>query len=239
RYVVFENDKKQRTYWIQPTGDPTLLHPDFPKQPVIDFFKKDTGATYLLTGAKQWEDSPWGSGWSWGDYAAYYMAERSAFPVYGNVVHVFGSNSGVHIAPAKFPWKYQGQDGDSVFNYSRNNYSFGRDMKQNLFTWRKSSSTIRKEEIPFITSMDLAVTLLKDTVKGLKLSLFDNTTLQNPRSVYSQPSDSMFKILMYRSDNFFAEQSLQMVSFKLLGVMNDSKVIDTILKTDFKDLPQK
>jgi len=44
---------------------------------------------------------------------------------------------------------------------------------------------------------------------------------------------------MHRSDNFFAEQSLLMVSNELLGVMNDSKIIDTLLKTDFKDLPQK
>jgi D-alanyl-D-alanine carboxypeptidase/D-alanyl-D-alanine-endopeptidase (penicillin-binding protein 4) len=45
--------------------------------------------------------------------------------------------------------------------------------------------------------------------------------------------------MMHRSDNFFAEQSLLMVSNELLGVMNDAKIIDTILKTDFKDLPQK
>ena len=47
------------------------------------------------------------------------------------------------------------------------------------------------------------------------------------------------KTMMHRSDNFFAEQSLLMVSNKLLDVMNDEKIIDTLLKTDFKDLPQK
>jgi D-alanyl-D-alanine carboxypeptidase/D-alanyl-D-alanine-endopeptidase (penicillin-binding protein 4) len=45
--------------------------------------------------------------------------------------------------------------------------------------------------------------------------------------------------MMHRSDNFFAEQSLLMVSNELLGIMNDEKIIDTLLKTDFKDLPQK
>ena len=44
---------------------------------------------------------------------------------------------------------------------------------------------------------------------------------------------------MHRSDNFFAEQTLLMVSNERLGVMNDEKIIDTLLKTDFKDLPQK
>jgi D-alanyl-D-alanine carboxypeptidase/D-alanyl-D-alanine-endopeptidase (penicillin-binding protein 4) len=45
--------------------------------------------------------------------------------------------------------------------------------------------------------------------------------------------------MMHRSDNFFAEQTLLMVSNERLGYMNDEKIIDTLLKTDFKDLPQK
>ncbi|HEY0041281.1 MAG TPA: D-alanyl-D-alanine carboxypeptidase, partial [Flavisolibacter sp.] len=57
--------------------------------------------------------------------------------------------------------------------------------------------------------------------------------------LYSQPTDSLLKPMMHRSDNFFAEQSLLMVSNERLGFMSDEKIIDTILKTDFKDLPQK
>jgi D-alanyl-D-alanine carboxypeptidase/D-alanyl-D-alanine-endopeptidase (penicillin-binding protein 4) len=57
--------------------------------------------------------------------------------------------------------------------------------------------------------------------------------------IHSQPTDSLLKPMMHRSDNFFAEQSLLMVSNELLGLMNDEKIIDTLLKTDFKDLPQK
>ena len=57
--------------------------------------------------------------------------------------------------------------------------------------------------------------------------------------IHSQPTDSLLKPMMHRSDNFFAEQSLLMVSNELLGVMNDARIIDTLLKTDFKDLPQK
>jgi len=44
---------------------------------------------------------------------------------------------------------------------------------------------------------------------------------------------------MHRSDNFFAEQSLLMISNECLGVMNDAKIIDLLLKTDYKNLPQK
>jgi D-alanyl-D-alanine carboxypeptidase/D-alanyl-D-alanine-endopeptidase (penicillin-binding protein 4) len=45
--------------------------------------------------------------------------------------------------------------------------------------------------------------------------------------------------MMYRSDNFYAEQTLLMVSNEVLGYMSDSRIIDTILKTDFNDLPQR
>ena len=55
--------------------------------------------------------------------------------------------------------------------------------------------------------------------------------------VCSQPLDSMLRPMMHRSDNFFAEQSLIMVSNRLLGIMNDARLIDTLLKTDLKDLP--
>jgi D-alanyl-D-alanine carboxypeptidase/D-alanyl-D-alanine-endopeptidase (penicillin-binding protein 4) len=48
----------------------------------------------------------------------------------------------------------------------------------------------------------------------------------------------MLKYMMHRSDNFYAEQTLLMISNELLGYMKDAAVIDTLLKTDLKDLPQ-
>jgi D-alanyl-D-alanine carboxypeptidase/D-alanyl-D-alanine-endopeptidase (penicillin-binding protein 4) len=44
---------------------------------------------------------------------------------------------------------------------------------------------------------------------------------------------------MYRSDNFFAEQTLLMSGARRLGVMDDERIIDTLLNTDLKDLPQR
>jgi len=64
-------------------------------------------------------------------------------------------------------------------------------------------------------------------------------TIKKWYTIHSQPTDSLLKPMMHRSDNFFAEQSLLMVSNERLGIMNDAKIIDTLLKTDFKDLPQK
>jgi D-alanyl-D-alanine carboxypeptidase/D-alanyl-D-alanine-endopeptidase (penicillin-binding protein 4) len=84
---------------------------------------------------------------------------------------------------------------------------------------------------------------LKDTLKSENISIrysdepyVDSSFLT---TVHSQPTDSLLKPMMHRSDNFFAEQSLLMVSNELLGVMNDARIIDTLLKTDFKNRPQK
>ena len=35
-----------------------------------------------------WKDDSIGSGWSWNDYDADYMAERSPLPIYGNLIDI-------------------------------------------------------------------------------------------------------------------------------------------------------
>jgi serine-type D-Ala-D-Ala carboxypeptidase/endopeptidase (penicillin-binding protein 4) len=44
---------------------------------------------------------------------------------------------------------------------------------------------------------------------------------------------------MYRSDNFFAEQTLMMVSNQLFGEMDEQKLIAHLLKNDLNGFPQK
>ncbi len=226
--------------WVQATGDPTLLHPDFTKQPVIDFFKKDSSVLFTLTTNNQWKDDAYGSGWSWNDYDAGYMAERSLFPVYGNVIRFYGTKDGVSIVPTPVELSHGSTASNTTgFSLKNKNYSFSRTKDKNIFLWEDATNELKYDEIPFITSEGKTIEFLKDTIEGLKLTLSSNISLTNPSRIYSQPTDSMLKPMMHRSDNFFAEQSLLMVSNERLGMMNDEKIIDTLLKTDFKDLPQK
>jgi D-alanyl-D-alanine carboxypeptidase/D-alanyl-D-alanine-endopeptidase (penicillin-binding protein 4) len=110
-------------------------------------------------------------------------------------------------------------------------------------------------EIPFLLREDLIPdNLIADTLHKIVKKAYSEILLHRPElddaeifekkhsdliPIHSQPTDSLLKPMMHRSDNFFAEQSLLMVSNELLGFMNDSKIIDTLLKTDFKGLPQK
>lgn len=132
-----------------------------------------------------------------------------------------------------------------------------REFSSNNFYWRKADRPFKRQEIPFVTKgIETTIEFLKDTLKGTFESIspteiegkyFYNCEgcdiaymqIRNWTAIHSQPTDSLLKPMMHRSDNFFAEQSLLMVSNELLGVMNDEKIIDTLLKTDFKDLPQK
>ncbi|MBC7421944.1 MAG: D-alanyl-D-alanine carboxypeptidase, partial [Ferruginibacter sp.] len=72
--------------------------------------------------------------------------------------------------------------------------------------------------------------LIKDSSKA---------NAKNLSKIYSQPTDSLLKPMLYTSDNFFAEQSLLMVSNEHLGYMSTDAIIDTLIKTDLRDVPQK
>ena len=214
---------------ILPTGDPSFYHPDFKNQPVIDFLKADTSKVIV------WSDhlfkaAKYGNGWSWNDYDAAYMPERSPFPIHGNVVAIRDT---AHTVPrifinrATYAGAYQ------------NGYRIER-TDDGIFNAVESKTKFNGDEIPFVTGQSITNRLLKEILG--KEQVFASEPLikaADPRRIiYSHPTDSLLKPMMHRSDNFFAEQSLLMVSNQLLGEMNDARVIDSVLRTDFKDLPQ-
>jgi D-alanyl-D-alanine carboxypeptidase/D-alanyl-D-alanine-endopeptidase (penicillin-binding protein 4) len=171
------------------------------------------------------------------------MAERSAFPIYGNVVSFSGKRDSINVHPKYFS--------KSILQRSSSPNSFLSDVNRsqygNTFQTFAYGKDWKKIEVPFITSDSLSYQLLIDTLAEAKgftppnyaPQVLERDSLIRWYTIHSQPTDSLLKPMMHRSDNFFAEQTLLMVSNEKLGVMNDAKIIDTLLKTDFKDLPQK
>lgn len=226
----FETDS---VLYIRPTADPSFLHRDFHSQPVMEFLK---GASKKLVYVQpRWETEVYGSGWSWSDYSEYYMAERSELPIYGNVIRYNLVNTGN---------KYQLSGDIRFFRFALNSYvdplsptiRIRRRRLDNTFDVYRSASAFTGTEIPFRTFENQR--LLEDTLKKAWLDQVEPPSTFSFRSIYSRPTDSLLRPMMHNSDNFFAEQSLLMVSNEKLGVMNDEKIIDTLLKTDLKDLPQ-
>lgn len=228
RYV----DKGNGTIEVEANGDPTFMHPDFPVQPVAAFLKKQK--RILLTD-DNWKDNALGAGWAWDDYNSDYMAERSMMPIYGNVVS-FSMKPGFKALPSSFQKPLE----DAV---AKTNGSFNvqRDFGTNNFTVKPSRNKFTATDIPMYTSGNQALLqMLKDTLQNnVELVHFKIDRWPDVVKLYSQPTDSMLKIMMHRSDNFFAEQCLLMASNDKLGFMSTSRIIDTLLKTDLSDLPQK
>lgn len=241
-FFASENDT---ALFILPGGDPTLLHPDYKTQAPIDFLKRSQKKIY--TTDIFWRSEPLGSGWSWNDYDEDYMAERSPMPVYGNVLKWVQEKDTVNkLEPIiiysipEINWKVD------FSNKNAKNFDVKRKIGENEYELIQGEEKFKAIYIPFVTQgIRSAVELLSDTV-GKKILLVNEQTTKmferielKARFVKSQPTDSVLKPMMHRSDNFFAEQSVLMVSNERLGMMSDAKIIDTLLKTDFKDLPQK
>ena len=228
RYV----DKGNGTVEVEANGDPSFLHPNFKTHPVLDFLKKQK--RILLTD-ENWKDNALGSGWTWDDYNSDYMAERSMMPIYGNVVN-FSQKGNFKAYPSLFQKPIE----DLVAN-AKGGFSIRRDFAANQYSLRPSNNKLTSVDIPLYTTGNKAtVQLLNDTLQNkVELAHFKLDRLPDVVKVYSQPTDSLLKIMMHVSDNFFAEQCLLMVSNERLGFMNTAKIIDTLLKTDFADLPQK
>jgi D-alanyl-D-alanine carboxypeptidase/D-alanyl-D-alanine-endopeptidase (penicillin-binding protein 4) len=220
----------ETTVLLKSNGDPTFLHPDYAKQPLAGALKNYK--TVQWQNAKM-QTTEYGNGWSWNDYDATYMAPRSSMPLFGNVATYAVKNGTLAAEPA-------------VALGLIGNASFFKDTALQIF---------RKFDDPYFTLLEpgrskrITTTLFLTPQAASQLAAvhFGNdwyfekpaVTTGQWKTVYSQPTDSMLKPLMHRSDNFFAEQTLLMISNQWFGVMNENKVIDSLLKADLKALPDK
>ena len=228
--IGLQYDENDSTIFIEPTGDPSFLHQNFQIQKAFNWLKS-SNKKIVLSSAK-FLAKPLGKGWSWDDYEEPYMAERSAFPMYGNTVK-FYYNNGYKSIPRYFETlTNKGFEERS----SITKLKVSRSVCENFFdihTGKKDTS-----EITFNTQQNshFLADLLADTLHKKIISGNQHITT---KKIYSQPTDSLLKPMMHNSDNFFAEQTLLMISLHQLGFMSDEKIIDTLLKTDFSNLPQK
>ncbi|MEO6546611.1 MAG: D-alanyl-D-alanine carboxypeptidase [Ferruginibacter sp.] len=223
RYEI-DNDSVIR---IQPTADPTFLHPEFSSQPVFNLlrrFKKITFSNLAFT------ENFFGSGWAWDDYEEVYMTQRSNFPLYANLSRVKKMGDSISITPPT----------QKYIIPEHTNFETGFDIlkkrDENLITI--ISGMNQSLSVPFSPNAPDIIAMLQDTLHAIILP-GDGYLGKLKNIIHSQPADSLFKPMMHRSDNFFAEQTLLMASNEHIGYMSDQKMIDTLLSNDLKDIPQK
>jgi len=240
-YYKISND----TIFLLPTGDPTYLHPDFNIHPVHDFLNNNNYKVVLLDDEKY--PVPYGKGWAWDDQQEDYMPQRSSFPGCGNLLRLEWIKNN-NAKPDEFQYDLAVMNADipdfkltKKTDTTLSENTITKEPGSNHFTVTTNNKLKTfSQEIPFETFG------LQTGFMILQHSLYHLATLQKKKNInrdeyiplFSQKSDSVFSIMMHRSDNFYAEQTLLMSANEKLGYMNESDIIDSLLQNELSDIPQ-
>ncbi|NIG52355.1 D-alanyl-D-alanine carboxypeptidase/D-alanyl-D-alanine-endopeptidase [Chitinophaga sp. Cy-1792] len=223
----FENDT---AIFVKGTADPSFLHPDYPYQPLLELLQKTKKQIYLVnTGIA---NKRYGPGWAWSDYADDYQPELNAWPMYGNVVRIYHHKDTSMMIPDLFDMQVFADD-------SSGELSTDREERSNLFTLRfnRKDNSTSTTEVPYITgSVQDLRERLEDTLHRT-IGIAMNAPKGSYKLLRSIPTDSLFKPMMHRSDNFFAEQTLMMSSALMWDSINSKRVIRYMQDNALSTLP--
>ncbi len=228
--------ENQDTLFLLPKGDPSFLHPDFLYQPILDLIRQTKKKVVVQYQNNADHFDVFGDGWAWNDYAEDYQPQRTRMPIYGNVVHFYNTNGTLQTRPSYFFKGIVGMEAGYQKQWTRKQIG-------NFFYTTDQKNTAKYFQVPFDANYynaNVPVSLLNDTLStSIDIQNISYPILATAHTIKTVPTDSLLKIMMRRSDNFFAEQVLLMSSEQALGKMDDGRFIDSVLKSDFADLPQK
>jgi len=242
-HKILEEETNSLNYFVEGdslvfwgTGNPAFLHPDFEDDTVLDFLRSSSKKLYL---ADNFSDvAPNGAGWSWNWYNYYYGPERSAFPMYGNIVRfsIDAEENHLNYYPRFFSDNIKiNQELETT------SYQINRERYTNNFEYALKSDSLHFEtDKPFITSQGLVVQMLRDTLKREVSSVDYDLVKDRPHhKLKGIASDSLFKQMLTISDNFLAEQLLVMASDQLFDSLNVDRVIEYGITNFLNDLPDR
>ena len=214
------------------TGDPTFLYREvWYDSTVYDFLAEAEGALYFSPA--NFHTTHFGEGWAWDDYNSGYSAERSAFPLYGNVVSIAADHELLRVAPDYFASRVETME-------PRNEPTVVRNIGENIFKFHPAvlPTEIESITVPFHVDSLTFYYLLADTLKrpvhaiGLQKPAQTNT-------LFSIHLDSLYSVMMRESDNFIAEQLLLMCANVISDSLKPEVAIRFMKSTHLKDLPDE
>lgn len=212
---------------IRGTGDPSLLHPDLPHSKVYDFLKSRKEPMFYTP--VHFEETAFGPGWAWSDYNDYYQAERSALPVYGNIVRFTPGTKKPKASPRYW---------DRSLLADTSTAGIQREQFQNIFHYSDKALSKSAQDVPVHMSDLLTIDLLSDTLKK-EIKLISIPLTIELQTVYSIPSDSLYYRMMQVSDNMLAEQLMLMYASAKGLPLNTDKAIRHAIENYMNDLPDK
>lgn len=214
------------------TGDPSFLYKEVLYDSGVYHFLKNAGEDLYFSNAN-FHTAHFGSGWAWDDYNSAYSSERSAFPLYGNIVSVVADQEILRISPPYFEAFFESGE-------PKEKTEIVRDPDDNKFVFHPANEPVEVKEIniPFRVDSITFYSLLSDTLKrpvfaiNKPLPPFTNT-------LFSIHVDSLYSVMMQESDNFIAEQLLMMCANVLADTLKPEIAIDFIKERYLADLPDE
>ncbi|GGG48126.1 peptidase M15 [Croceivirga lutea] len=204
------------TLFIKGTGDPSFLNPNLKDSTALKFLSKFPVVSIDMS---NYEGNRYMPGWAWEDYSYYFSPELTSFPIHRNVVQ-FSSKDSLEVSPAYFNK-----------NVRRTENKSKREENQNIF--HINSNLLDTLQIPFKTSSTLTVDLLSNLTKQSVVETTTSTPLSNV--LYGKETDSIYKQMLWESDNFTAEQMLLVSSSTLSDTLSFNNIKSKILDEHFKE----
>ncbi|MGF1636711.1 MAG: D-alanyl-D-alanine carboxypeptidase [Cyclobacteriaceae bacterium] len=199
--------------YFRGTGDPAFLHPKFKDQPALVFLKESDKNLYYVH--QDLEDDLYGPGWAWEDYVEDFSPERSVLPMYGNVVWI---KSRAKLPCCDIMPTYFENAVDVHVSIMQKKNKLERHLYRNVFDLTLPVSNSKVDiQVPWRNSKQVVTTLLKDTIDLQGVAIAPENAQW--KTIYRQKSTSLYKHMMYESDNFFAEQLLLMASKSVADTM--------------------
>lgn len=215
------------------TGDPSFLYGSVFQNPATFNFLKNNPKSLYFSSSNFYQEH-FGPGWAWDDYAYSFSPERSSFPIYGNCLQATDSTNGdIKIMPELF------HDSVTVVNSNEKRTRLTRGIDNNelkYFVGADSNSFAR--QVPFHVNPMLIAQLLQDTLHR-PVTLVNNPFDTSAHTLHSIPSDSLYKVMMQESDNFIAEQLLQLCAGIISDSLKSEIAIKYVKKNFLFDLPDE
>lgn len=222
------------------TGAPSFLHPDFGNLEIYDFLKNSDKQLYYSD--SHFDDEVLGPGWSWSDFNYYYSAEKSPFPIYGNIMRVTveeiekqqiaSGPEGLKVSPAFFRSRVNSPA------YDMEKPLIAREFFDNDYKYFPKSDTMTYTvDRPFHYTPELITEMLSDTL-GQPVGYLKTGFPDEYETLYSISSDTVYKRMLQPSDNFIAEQLLLVVSSQLGESLNSRNAIDYMKENYLNEMPE-
>jgi D-alanyl-D-alanine carboxypeptidase/D-alanyl-D-alanine-endopeptidase (penicillin-binding protein 4) len=215
----FESDD---SLYIEGTGDPTWLHPYFKDSTAISFLGNSKKTVFIHL--DNFKDEKFRPGWAWEDYQFYFSPELGPMPIYANVTTIHETDSLV-VLPAFFTSHVKRGKANTLRDQSKNKFLVPEVLKDTL-------------EIPFITSHELTKKFLQHELNK-EIILLKKPHRKPNKILYGIETDSIYKRMLYKSDNFLAEQLMIVASSTLSDTLSFDTAKDYILQNNLSHLKQQ